>query len=423
MTDPANRDTLRIFATGFRLSIGELCDALARQPGIELVGAAGQVDEAAAALRSGEVDVVLHAMAQGALPYADVSEIRDYTRVPIVLLLEQADPALLEEALEADVADVILLPEPAERVAFTVRKAAKTTARYAVPEDTVARVITVFSPKGGTGKTVVSSNLATSIAKHESLKTLLLDLDLQFGDSAIMLGIEPEQTLHDLVTAPGDLDAAKFRSYITRHPASGVDVLAAPLRPEDGELVTDEKVERLLEVASPGYDVIVVDTSPFFHGPMLSTLDHTDELLLVCSPEVPTLKNVRLGIETLKLLAFPSERMKLVLNRSDAGVGMRKPEVEGALGMPVQFELPSVQDVPLAVNRGTPLSISEPAAEFSQGVRAMSHVLLGRNGSYAEEAEALEQAPRRDFGSTVRNLTVGWLPGRGNKPESAGRVA
>ena len=423
MTDPANRETLRIFATGFRLSIGELCDALARQPGIELVGAAGQVAEAATALRSGEVDVVLHAMAQGALPYADVSEIRDYTRVPIVLLLEQADPALLEEALEADVADVILLPEPAERVAFTVRKAAKTTARYAVPEDTVARIITVFSPKGGTGKTVVSSNLATSIAKHESLRTLLLDLDLQFGDSAIMLGIEPEQTLHDLVTAPGDLDAAKFRSYITRHPASGVDVLAAPLRPEDGELVTDEKVERLLEVASPGYDVIVVDTSPFFHGPMLSTLDHTDELLLVCSPEVPTLKNVRLGIETLKLLAFPSERMKLVLNRSDAGVGMRKPEVEGALGMPVQFELPSVQDVPLAVNRGTPLAISEPAAEFSQGVRAMSHVLLGRNGSYAEEAVTDEQEPRRDFGSTVRSLTVGWLPGRGNKPDAAGRVA
>ena len=151
----------------------------------------------------------------------------------------------------------------------------------------------MFSPKGGTGKTVTATNLAASFAKHEQKRTLLLDLDLQFGDAAIMLGLEPEKTIYDLVVAPGELDSEKLAGYTTKH-TCGLDILPAPLRPEDAELVTEAKLARLLEVARESYDVIVVDTSPFFHGPMLATLDRTDELLLLCGLDVPTLKNVRL---------------------------------------------------------------------------------------------------------------------------------
>ena len=415
MTHPDR--SLRIFVTGFSLAIGDLCDALARQPDIEFIGASGHVGEASWALRAGEVDVVVHAIQGGTLPRVDLTEIREYTRAPVVLLAHSADATLFDDALDADVADVVVLPEPAERVAFTLRKAARSAhVVVAAAERPSARVITVFSPKGGTGKTVVSTNLATSIAKYEGLRTLLLDLDLQFGDGAIMLGIEPEQTLHDLVTAPGELDDEKFHGYVTNHPRSGVDVLAAPLRPEDGELVTDEKVERLLEVAQPAYDVIVVDTSPFFHGPMLSTLDHTDELLLVCSPEVPTLKNVRLGVETLRLLAFPEERMRLCLNRADADVGMRRPEVEGALGISVDFELPSLQEVPAAVNRGLPLVLSSPSIPFSRAVQNMAKSLLGRQPVQAQPTEATVEEPGRSgLVRTVRGLAVGWLPSRDDK--------
>jgi pilus assembly protein CpaE len=420
MTDHDTQRPLRIFVTGFSLPIGDLCDALARQPEIEFVGASGHVGEAAWALRAGDVEVVVHAISGSTVPRGDLTEIREYTRAPVVLLAQSADPTLFEEALDADVADVVVLPEPAERVVFTIRKAARSARlEYATTQRTQARVITVFSPKGGTGKTVVSTNLATSIAKYEGRRTLLLDLDLQFGDGAIMLGIEPEQTLHDLVTAPGELDEGKFRSYLTHHPRSGVDVLAAPLRPEDGELVTDEKVERLLEVAQPAFDVIVVDTSPFFHGPMLSTLDHTDELLLVCSPEVPTLKNVRLGVETLRLLAFPDERMRLCLNRADADVGMRRPEVEGALSMSVDFELPSVQDVPAAVNRGTPLVLSSPSGEFARAVRSMTRSLLGlKTVDQPQTQVSPEDHTHGGLVGTVRGIATGWLPSRDEKPNA-----
>ena len=187
---------------------------------------------------------------------------------------------------------------------------------------------------------MIATNLASAVAKFEAKKTLLVDLDLQFGDAAIMLGVEPEKTIFDLVVAPGELDSEKLAGYVTHHPC-GLEILPAPLRPEDAELVTEAKLARLLEVARESYDAIVVDTSPFFHGPMLATLDRTDELFLLCGLDVPTLKNVKLALQTLEMLSFPRDRIKLVLNRANSKVGMKPSEVDDALGMKVQHQVPS----------------------------------------------------------------------------------
>ena len=246
----------------------------------------------------------------------------------------------------------------------------------------------MFSPKGGTGKTVTATNLATSFAKFAGKRTLLLDLDLQFGDAAIMLGIEPEKTIQDLVTAPGELDSEKLAGYTTRH-ASGLDVLPAPIRPEDAELVTEAKLARLMEVAKESYDLIVVDTSPFFHGPMLATLDQTDDLLLVCGLDVPTIKNVRLSLQTLQLLSFPPERIRVVLNRANSNVGMKRGEVEAALEAKIRFEVPSDRAVPLAVNRSNPAVLSDPKSDFSRALREMAKALL--------PAQAAKNGSRRRF--------------------------
>ena len=222
---------------------------------------------------------------------------------------------------------------------------------------------------------MTATNLACSFAKNEKKRALLIDLDLQFGDAAIMLGVEPEKTIYDLVVAPGELDTEKLAGYTTRH-ASGLDVLPAPLRPEDAELVTEVKITRLLEVARESYDVIVVDTSPFFHGPMLATLDRTDELIVLCGLDVPTLKNVKLSLHTLDLLSFPANKIRYVLNRANSKVGMKKSEVEQALGVKIDFEVPSDRAVPLAVNRGLPTVLADGGCDFSRAVREMSKGLL-----------------------------------------------
>src|SRR6186997_2427359 len=374
-TPVTTREKVRVFVTGSCDGLAELREALGRHSEVEMVGWSEGARESAATLTGGHLQVVLHGTRSSGLPEDDLAAIREHTQAPVILLASGEASALLEQALDADVADVLLLPQMTENIVFAIRKAGHSGRRSQVNAGRRGRIVTVFSPKGGTGKTVIATNSAASVAKYEGKKALLLDLDLQFGDAAIMLGIEPEKTIYDLVVAPGELDTEKLAGYTTRH-ASGLDILPAPLRPEDAELVTEAKLARLLEVARESYDVIVVDTSPFFHGPMLATLDRTDELLMVCGLDVPTLKNVRLSLQTLDLLSFPEDRVKLVLNRANSKVGMKPKEVEAALERKINFEVPSDRIVPLAVNRGNPAVVSDPKAEFSKAIRAMAKELV-----------------------------------------------
>jgi pilus assembly protein CpaE len=372
-------DSIRIYVTGSCEGLDGLREGLSTNPELDFVGWSEHVAEATAALAGGHLQVVVHATRSATFPAGEIAAIREQTRAPIVILASGEASALLEEALDSEnVADVLLLPQLTDNVVFALRKAGHAGRRLVAEggaNSRHGRIITVFSPKGGTGKTVTATNLAASFAKYEGRRTLLLDLDLQFGDAAIMLGLEPAKTIYDLVVAPGELDSEKLAGYITKH-TSGLDVLPAPLRPEDAELVTESKLARLLEVARESYDVIVVDTSPFFHGPMLATLDRTDELMMICGLDVPTLKNVRLSLQTLELLSFPASRICFVLNRANSKVGMKKSEVEGALGVKIGFEVPSDRAVPLGVNRGAPPVLADTGCDFAKSIRVVAKSLL-----------------------------------------------
>ena len=375
MTEQTEAPRTRLYFTGDCDGFAELRDSLAEHPQLELIGSSEHVAQASGALAGGHLDCILHATRSESFPANEVAAIREQTRAPIVIVASGSASGILEDALDADVSDVLLLPQLVENVLFVVKKASH--AKRAVPTVSRAqlgRVITVFSPKGGTGKTVTASNLGASLAK-QGRKTLLLDLDLQFGDAAIVMGIEPEKTVYDLVVAPGELDYEKLAGYITKHPC-GLDVLPAPLRPEDAELVTESKITRLLEVARETYDAIVVDTSPFFHGPMLATLDRTDELLVLCGLDVPTLKNVRLALQTLELLAFPTSRIRFVLNRANTKAGLSKREVETALKVTIDTEVPSDRAVPISVNQGSPAVLGHPNCDFSRALNALAKTLI-----------------------------------------------
>src|SRR6187551_2981638 len=377
-TPVTTREKVRVFVTGSCDGLAELREALGRHSEVEMVGWSEGARESAATLTGGHLQVVLHGTRSSGLPEDELAAIREHTQSPVILLASGEASALLEQALEADVSDVLLLPQMTENVVFSIRKASH-SGRRTVGAGSHAprrgRIVTVFSPKGGTGKTVTATNLAASFAKYEQKRTLLLDLDLQFGDAAIMLGLEPEKTMYDLVVAPGELDSEKLAGYTTKH-TCGLDILPAPLRPKDAELVTESKLARLLEVARESYDIIVVDTSPFFHGPMLATLDRTDELLMVCGLDVPTLKNVRLSMQTLELLSFPASRIRFVLNRANSKVGMKKTEVEGALDVKIGFEVPSDRAVPIGVNRGAPPAIADTGSDFAKAIRVVAKSLL-----------------------------------------------
>jgi pilus assembly protein CpaE len=363
-------DAIRICLCGECDGLDPLRDQLAHHAEIELVAEAPASADLANALAGGHLDCVVLVTRGPDFPAGEVAAIREHTRAPLLVLAAAATGAMIDQAVEAEVSDLLLLPQLTDNVVFAIRKAARVKKQTQATTGRNGHVVTVFSPKGGTGKTAVATNMAAAFAKREGKRTLLIDLDLQFGDAAIVLGMEPEKTIYDFVVSPGELDSEKLAGYVTRHP-SGLDLLAAPLRPEDAELVTEGKVTSLIEVAREIYELIIVDTSPFFHGPMLATLDRTDELLVICGLDVPTLKNVRLALQTLELLSFPASRVRYVMNRTGANVGLKTREVEAALNVKISHELPSDQTVPVTVNRGNPAVLAEPRCDFAKAIYAL----------------------------------------------------
>ncbi|HET7429760.1 MAG TPA: AAA family ATPase [Gaiellales bacterium] len=373
---------IKVFITGAANGLAEVREGLADHPEVELVGTAADPAKAGTKLAESGAQVILHGTtATEHVPTAEIEAIRGVTAAPIVLVTSATANALLSEALSAGIFDVVLLPQLTDGIVFTIKKANSLAAGRApgaggkTASTIEGRVVTLFSPKGGSGKTVLACNLAATFARGQQRKTLLLDLDLQFGDTAIMLGIEPEKTIYDLVMARRELDSDALAGYVTAH-SSGVHVLPAPLRPEDAELVTEERLGHLFAVAKESYDVIVVDTPPFFHGPVLSTLDRTDQLILVASLDVPAVKNIKLTMQTLDLLHYPKERRHLLLNRSGSKVGLKPQEIERALDMKVEFEVPVDREVAVSVNRGVPIVISSPRSGVGKSLQDVADKLV-----------------------------------------------
>ncbi len=228
-------------------------------------------------------------------------------------------------------------------------------------------MITVFSPKGGSGKTVLATNLAVAAARS-GVSTLLVDLDLQFGDSALTLGVTPRATIADLVASAGDIDAEKLEAFVATEPLSTLSVLPAPQRPEEADVVGQAELAAVLDAARRAYALVVVDTGPLFDAAMLAALDYTDTLLLVCNPEVTSLKNVRIGIETIDRLGFDRERVSLVANRIGAAGGVGRKDIEHALDTELAYELPDDPEIPSSVNRALPIVLADASSPFSRAL-------------------------------------------------------
>jgi pilus assembly protein CpaE len=363
----------QIYVIGACSGLSEALARLSASGRIEILGSSAEIDAAAASLGGLHADLVLYALEQSVFPADGLARLREHTNAPVILVASGDCSGIVDRALEAGVVDVVELP--GENLAFAIRKACSRSQLQ--QPGTRGRVLTVFCPKGGVGKTTASVNLAAVLAKQHGKRTLLLDLDLQFGDTAFMLGLDLRETIYDLMLAPGELDADKLAGYTTRH-ASGVEVLPAPVQPEEADLVTENKLSRLVDVARASYDFVVVDTAPFFHGPLLPVLDRTDQLLLLCGIDVPTIKNVRLALDTLEQLHFAKERLGLLLNRPNSKAGINRHEVERALESKVRFELPADPAVLQWVNQGTPIVLGDPKANYSQAIRQLATTLAGR---------------------------------------------
>ena len=336
--------------------------------------------EALRAALSGDVDlttVVLGPAVPLAVATLLASDLR-LTRpeVGLVLIRDEVSAQVLTEALRAGVREVVPdheVPELLRAVARSDdlgRALADRANATTGAEVTTGRVITVFSAKGGCGKTTMATNIAASLAAGGRRSVVIVDLDLAFGDVAIALQLFPTRTIADAVPM-GEVDFEGVESLLTPHSA-GLTALVAPLQPGAAESVPASLVSRILELLRQHFDYVVVDTPPAFDDQVLAAFDLSDSIVLLATLDIPALKNLKLTLETLDILNYPRERWNTVLNRADSKVGLSIAEVEKSLRTSITAQVPSSRDVPASVNRGVPIVLDDPKHPVSVAIRSFA---------------------------------------------------
>lgn len=293
--------------------------------------------------------------------------------VGVILLRRRLDVAMMGQSLRAGVREVVSADDLGALTEACGRSVALSTrlSGAGAGESPEGKIVTVFSAKGGCGKTTISTNMAAELAAS-GVKVLLVDLDLAFGDVAISLGLLPERSMADVVAMAGHLDAGGLASVVTRHD-SGLDALCAPAHPGDADRIPGSLVAEVLRVAKRVYDVVIIDTPPAFTEHVLSSFDACDVSILLATLDIPAVKNLRLALDTLDLLGHPKDNRLLVLNRADAKVGLSVADVTTALHHELAVEIPDNRAVTAATNRGVPIVLHEPKNPVSVAIKALVH--------------------------------------------------
>jgi pilus assembly protein CpaE len=233
-----------------------------------------------------------------------------------------------------------------------------------------APLICVLGPKGGTGKTLVATNLAVALARRDQ-RVVLVDLDLQFGDVGLALGMVPERTIYELAKAGPPYDHDKLDRHLMQHP-SGVKVLLGPTRPDHASAVSIEFLRDVYASLRTMCDVVVVDTPPGFTAEVIATIDVSTSACIVGMLDALSLKNTKLGLETLDLMGYDAANVALLLNRANAKVGITHDDVSAIVGRSPDVLVPSDREIPRSVNEGTPVVASRERSEAAKAFQRLA---------------------------------------------------
>jgi pilus assembly protein CpaE len=317
--------------------------------------------------------------------------------LPLVLVADTLDMTVLRTALRIGFADVVDAPVDRAKVDGMLELIDDQVQKAVLKEAKarIGKIITIMSPKGGAGKTMTTANVALQLAMWgDPSRVVIVDADLQFGDICIAMQVDP---IHTIVEAAADLDRLDdelLESLLSTH-ESGLRILAAPLEPSLADKVSTQVVVRVLGMLKRMFDYVVIDTAPFLDEPVLSILERSDDVLLVVEMDLPSVKNAKLALDTLKLLKFPLGKIKLVLNRMNSKARLDVGELERSLELEVQAAVSSDKLVPRAVNEGEPVVSLYPRSRVAKDLRGVARLVVDEE-STPEIAEG--EGQRKWFG-------------------------
>lgn len=312
----------------------------------------------------------------------------------IVFLSVQGDPNYMRRAMQAGAHDFLTKPPMADELISAVRRAgemaqversraaqvvasvATTTAQSTLRGGYVnGRVIMVYSPKGGTGVTTLATNLAITLHNDET-RAALVDGNLQFGDIAVFLNEQGKNTILDLAPRADELDPDIIDGVLLKHAATGIRVLASPAKPEHADHVTADQFSKLVKYLRQIYAYVVVDTAHILNDITLAALDASDVVVLVCTQDIPAIKNVRLFLDLLTTIGVQRDRLCLVMNKYDKRISITPEKVSENLKQPVVGVIPLEEAVVIpSVNRGVPFMVDNKTKTVSRSVFSLAEAI------------------------------------------------
>jgi len=345
---------------------------------------ARSIDEASSSVDAGDVRMVL--LGPTFKDDVHMDEIRAlHNQDPALVIMMIADEVtadLLRRGMRAGVSDVLEAPLDEAKIESAIEQFAHDVLRRqsAAPGAKTAgatgggRIITITSAKGGSGRTVLATNLALLLNRIPDADVCLVDADLQFGDVCLVLQLEPRFTMVHAAHELHKLDAELFESLLTEHP-SGLKVLAAPLEPAFADDITTAGLMQMLDVLKESFDYIIVDTASMLDELILSLIEKSDEILMIVDMDLPSVKNAKLALETLRLLKFSTANVRLVMNRSNSKAMLDNKEIEGALRMSIAAAIPPDPLVAASVNEGRPVVDTDPKSRVARGFGAVAELI------------------------------------------------
>ena len=288
-------------------------------------------------------------------------------------------PELLLEAMRAGITEYLPRPVTAEGLAGALDRIERKLG--AAPRDGAprqpGRVFAFVSAKGGSGSTTVATNVAIQLHRLTGKRTLLVDLDLELGEIALFLGVQPRFNFVDMIRNFHRMDAELLASYIERH-ESGVHLLSAPYHPERAEVVTGEQIRRIIGFLKQHYDYVVIDTSKSFSPATLATFEQAELVFLTTNVDLPSLRNIKRCLPVLeRIVGRPDERIRLVINRYHANNVISIQDVERTLGLKVYWTLANdFEAVMRSINTGKPVVLNG-SSPYTADVKALSADIAG----------------------------------------------
>lgn len=304
----------------------------------------------------------------------------------VVFAVESLSTEVLQQALRAGARDAVViggeasLHQSVDRVGELL---ASSVARTSAPSSTPAtvtrdpgRLVVVFSTKGGVGKTCIAINVAVAMAQRSADPVILVDGDLQFGDVSVMLGLPPQHTVLDAAAAAQYGDMELVQQLTARHHQSGLLVLPAPIEPMPPDALLPGEMVNICAALQQVAGTVVVDLPAVGNDYVRALLDAADDVLLVASMDIPSIKNLKIGMQSLDLHSVAGGKITLILNHANAKVKLDIKEIERVLGLSADYPVPDDLAVPISVNAGVPVVLDDPKSPVARALGRIADSLV-----------------------------------------------